>query len=100
MGAVIATRLAKSINKILEVERTIFWSDSTNVLYWIRNESREFKPFVANRIGEIHRSTNPEQWRHIPGDINPADLLTRGLTATGRSRDYTRRRVHVAPSPP
>ena len=77
MGAVIATRLAKNINKTLEVERTIFWSDSTNVLYWIRNESREFKPFVANRIGEIHRSTNPE-----PGDINPADLLTRGLTAT------------------
>ncbi len=52
------------------------------MLYWIRNESREFKPFVANRIGEIHRSTNPDQWRHIPGDINPADLLTRGLTAT------------------
>ena len=37
---------------------------------------------MANRIGEIHRYTNPEQWRHIPGDINPADLLTRGLTAT------------------
>ena len=82
MGAVIATRLAKNINKTLEVEQTIFWTDSTNVLYWIRNESREFKPFVANRIGEIHRSTNPDQWRHIPGDINPADLLTRGLTAT------------------
>ena len=37
---------------------------------------------MANRIGEIHRSTNPEQWRHIPSEINPADLLTRGLTAT------------------
>ncbi len=30
MGAVIATRLAKNINKTLEVEQTIFWTDSTN----------------------------------------------------------------------
>lgn len=81
MGAVLSTRLAKNIAKTLTVDRTIFWSDSTNVLHWIRNQSREFKPFVANRVGEIHRSTNPEQWRHIPGELNPADLPTRGLSA-------------------
>ena len=52
------------------------------MLHWIRNQSREFKPFVANRVGEIHRSSNPQQWRHIPGDMNPADLPTRGLSAT------------------
>ena len=39
-------------------------------------------PFVANRVGEIHRSSNPQQWRHVPGDMNPADLSTRGLSAT------------------
>ena len=83
MGAVLSTRLAKNISKTLEVGEPIFWTDSTNVLYWIRNESREFKPFVANRIGEIHRSTNPQQWRHIPGESNPEDLPTRGLSATG-----------------
>ena len=82
MGAVLSTRLAKNISKTLEVGEPIFWTDSTNVLYWIRNDSREFKPFVANRIGEIHRSTNPQQWRHIPGESNPADLPTRGLSAT------------------
>ena len=49
--------------------------------YWVRNQSREFKPFVANRIGEIQRTTSPEQWRHVPGTINPADLPTRGLSA-------------------
>ena len=82
MGAVLSVRLAKAINNTLEVEGTIFWTDSTNVLYWIRNQSREFKPFVANRDGEIHRSSNPQQWRHVPGDMNPADLPTRGLSAT------------------
>ena len=82
MGAVLSVRLAKAINNTLEVEGTIFWTDSTNVLYWIRNQSREFKPFVANCVGEIHRSSNPQQWRHVPGDMNPADLSTRGLSAT------------------
>ena len=82
MGAVLSDRLAKTINKTLEIEGTIFWTDSTNVLHCIRNQSRELKPFVANRVGEIHRSSNPQQWRHIPDDMNPADLLTRALPAT------------------
>ena len=86
MGAVLATRLAKNLVKVLTVESITFWVDSTNVLYWVRNQSRNFKPFVANRIGEIQRSTNPDQWRHIPGEINPADLPTRGLSATQLSQ--------------
>ena len=46
--------------------------------FWVRNLSRQFKPFVANRIAEIQRTTNPEQWKHVPGKQNPADLATRG----------------------
>jgi hypothetical protein len=82
MGAVLSTRLAKSILKVLpNVARTTYWTDSTNVLHWIRSESRTFKQFVANRVGEIHRATDPEQWRHVPGELNPADLPTRGMSA-------------------
>ncbi|KAL9966671.1 hypothetical protein ACROYT_G024783 [Oculina patagonica] len=82
MGAVLSSRLAENIQKVIKVDRTIFWTDSENVWYWVRNQSREFKPFVANRVGEIQRTTSPEQWRHVPGTINPADLPTRGLSAT------------------
>ena len=39
-----------------------------------------FKPFVANRIGDI-QCTSPKQWRHVPGMENPPDLPTRGLSA-------------------
>lgn len=53
-----------------------------NVLYWIRGCSRKFKPFVANRVGEIQSLTDPEQWRHVPTKQNPADLLTRGLSVS------------------
>ena len=46
----------------------------------MRNGSRRFKPFVANRVGEIHDSISPTQWRHAPGKHNPAGKTTRGLT--------------------
>ena len=81
MGAVLSSRLAQNILKVIAVDRTIFWTDSENVCYCVRNQSREFKPFVANRIGEIQRTSSPEQWRHVPGTVNPADLPTRGLSA-------------------
>ena len=47
MGAVLSSRLAQNILKVISVDRTIFWTDSENVWYWIRNQSREFKPFAA-----------------------------------------------------
>ena len=58
----------------------VVWSDSVDVLYWIRSCSRKFKPFVANRVGEVQSLTDPEQWRHEPTKQNPAYLLTRGLS--------------------
>ncbi|XP_071118407.1 uncharacterized protein [Haliotis cracherodii] len=81
MAAVLGLRLVSGIVKVLQIEMdsVIFLSDSMNVLCWIRNNSRTFKPFVANRVGEIHSSTNPSQWRYVPLSQNPADLLTRGL---------------------
>ena len=58
----------------------VFWSDSTNVLWWIKGHSRVYKPFVANRISEIQSCTDPSQWRYVPTKLNPADYLTRGLS--------------------
>ncbi|MCG8077551.1 MAG: hypothetical protein JAY75_15105, partial [Candidatus Thiodiazotropha taylori] len=83
MGAIIGVRLTSRITKVLDIQinNCIFWSDSVNVLWWIRGRSREFKPFVANRVGEIQTSTDPEQWRYIPTAQNPADILTRGMKA-------------------
>ena len=81
MGAVLSTRIAMNILRVVtNVVKTTYWTDSTNVLHWIRSESRTFKQFVANRVGEIHRAT--DQWRHVPGELNPADLPTRGIPAS------------------
>ena len=52
VGAVTGVRLSTRISKVLELQtgQSVFWSDSLNVLWWIRGRSREFKPFVADRV--------------------------------------------------
>ena len=83
-GAIIGLKLSKSVCRAIDndIKHVTFWCDSMNVLYWVTNQSRRYKPFVAHRIGEIQDATNPNQWRHIPGKQNPADKLTRGLKVT------------------
>ena len=66
----------------LEICHTTFWSDSRIVLAYIYNTTRRFHVFVSNRISLIHQHSVPSQWRHVPGMENPADILTRGVTAS------------------
>ena len=47
-------------------------------LQYVTNEKRRFKPFIANRVTEIHDASSPEQWRHVPTSLNPADEGSRG----------------------
>ena len=56
-----------------------FWDDSMNVLHWIHVQSRDLKPFVAHRIGEIHDESSPDQWKHVPTELNPADYGSHGM---------------------
>ena len=68
MAAVVAVNLAASAVTYLGIsmDNVSLWSDSSNVLHWISNHSRVFKPFVAARVGDIQQQTKPCQWRHIP----------------------------------
>ena len=84
MGAVIGLRLTKQISSALEIplSQATFWVDSMNVIYWIHGQSRNYKPFVSHRVGEIHQQSDPNQWHYVPTKQNPADFGTRGLTVS------------------
>ena len=81
MASVLAVRLSNIIKNELDwnIDSITFWTDSTTVLQYIKNENRRFHRFVATRPEEIHEHTTAEQWRHVPGALNPADDESRGL---------------------
>ena len=65
----------------LDISSSFFWTDSRITLQYINNDSRRFKTYVANRVAEIRDASQPNQWKHCPGALNPADDASRGLSA-------------------
>ena len=78
-AAVLCTSLESSISKALSIQLlpTSFWTDSMIVLGFINNTQRRFHTYVSNRINKIRQRSDPSQWFFVPGDVNPADVLTR-----------------------
>ena len=86
LAAILRLRLTQSMTRSLEIQMpdVSFYSDSNNILWWIRDRQRgrkDFRTFVANRVGEIQSFRKPSHWEHVPTDQNPADLCTTGLSA-------------------
>ena len=77
MGPLLSSRLTQSILKVLIIDRVVFWTDPENVRHWVRKQCSDFKPSVANWIGDIQQVTSPERWIHVPGPMDPVDLPTR-----------------------
>lgn len=87
-GALLLAKLYEIVSSALELNfnEIMFWSDSSIVLQWISSQPYKLKTFVANRISEIRNITSPSCWRHVPGQQNPADLVSRGQTAIELSK--------------
>jgi hypothetical protein len=64
-----------------DIRKATLWTDSTVVLSWIRSNPNRWKTFICNRVTEIQTYTTPTQWKHCPGEENPADYLSRGVNA-------------------
>lgn len=89
MGALIGARLGKFISNNLNVSENemYFWTDSMITFHWIRSSSKQWKPFVENRVIEIQNLTLPENWKHCSGKENPADRGTRVMSAQALQKE-------------
>ena len=83
-GALLLVRLTHRVRRILSLENIDChcWSDSTITLAWIREYPTAWKTYVANRVSEIQTTLPQASWNHIAGTNNPADLPSRGISAT------------------
>ena len=84
-GAALLTRLLNHVVTVLrhhiDIPDVYAWTDSQIVLAWLRAPVHTLEVFVANRVSQIHGSATALIWRHVPGDLNPADVASRGCEA-------------------
>ncbi|XP_046800970.1 uncharacterized protein LOC124421481 [Lucilia cuprina] len=64
------------------VSSIFFWTDSKIVLQWLKIHSSTLNCFVANRVSELQEQAQDVIWRHVPSKSNPADIVSRGCSAT------------------
>ncbi|XP_072392178.1 uncharacterized protein [Diabrotica undecimpunctata] len=78
--------LVKLIEKIIttfknraKINSINAWSDSQIALSWIKQPANNYNTFVSNRVANIQNIGKNLKWRHIKSQLNPADLLSRGV---------------------
>lgn len=84
LASLLAARLLTFVRKTLRLPETVqyrCWTDSTASLGWLQGDPNRWKQFIANRVVEIQELTDPLKWSYCPTSENPADLLTRGISA-------------------
>jgi len=81
-AAVLSIKSDQIIRSYMSLKFSVsyYWTDSQIVIDYIRNSNRRFPVFVGNRVSKITDHSSPQQWRHVKGVMNPADVVSRGTT--------------------
>ena len=67
----------------VRTDKIYHWTDSSKVLQWLQASHKKQQVFVANRAAEILENSSTDQWRHVKGVENTADIGTRGMSFEG-----------------
>ena len=83
LAAVILARLIVKVQKSLSTVKTldkmtISFTDSKVVLNWIKRKDRKYNQFVEKRSREVREITDEQNWYHVSGKSNPADVGSTG----------------------
>ena len=62
--------------------KEMYWTDSEAVLGYTKNQSKQLKIFVANRIEMIRENSQVTQSFYVNTKGNAADLSSRGINTT------------------
>ena len=90
MAIVLASRmlsyLADQLSDV-EIKEKVIFSDSSVALSWV-NSTKKLDKFVQSRVKEIHDRTAHVKFNHVKGTLNPADVISRGVSVrTLKSND-------------
>ena len=62
-----------------KIESIYLWTESADVLFWLKDHPSRWGVFVANRCSEIHTLLPDAYWHHVRSADNPADFISRGI---------------------
>lgn len=86
LSALLLSKLIVNIRVALEPEvsldEPLCFTDSKVSLFWVQGVNHEWKQFVENRVTTIPSHVQPRHWKHCPGKENPADIPSRGMSAS------------------
>ena len=92
LGAALLAQLVHStqqvLQSVLQIEETFPWTDSLTTPCWIKN-AEAWKPYVQHRVSKIRELTNEAKWNFCPGELNPADLPSRGCAGEQLAQNQT-----------
>ncbi|KAH7723309.1 Pao retrotransposon peptidase family protein [Aphelenchoides avenae] len=84
MAGVLGARLIDFLQKQLTIKapRASLHTDSQVMLFWIKSQEKQHV-FVENRLKEIRALIDLQgiALRYVPSELNPADVLSRGIRA-------------------
>ena len=68
----------ESVKHAYVVSEIFLWTDSKDCFHWINNSEKIRQKFIQTKIEEIRKNVS-SKWRHCPGNLNIADLPSRGV---------------------
>ncbi|XP_057312268.1 uncharacterized protein LOC130653769 [Hydractinia symbiolongicarpus] len=84
LGTLVLARLMDVLKKellnVYNIDNIFYWTDSTIAYSWIKNDNKDYKTFVQNRLEEIRKLTASGKWCLVPLKDNPADIVSRGCS--------------------
>ena len=76
-AAVLSAMTMDNVAKLFPHASVHFWTDSSNILYWLRR-TKPLAIYVDNRVKKILKVSSLEQWHHVDSNRNAADVASRG----------------------